>query len=239
MDNSKVRINKFLASQGLGSRRQIDTWIAEGKIKVNGEIASSGQKVDEKDKIEIQGKKIAFQEEKKVYYLLYKEEEVLSAVKDERGRKTVVDCIDSPYRIFPIGRLDYRTSGLIVLSNDGDLFNRMIHPRAELFKTYEVKAKGTLSKQQLQQLSDGIDLEEGRTLAALLGKVKWERGATYFEISIREGKNRQVRRMVEAVGSRVLSLRRTKIGKLTLDGLSIGEYRELSKEEIEYLYSLS
>lgn len=238
MEETKMRINKFLASQGIASRRQIDQWIEEGKILVNGVLASSGQKVDASDSIEVNGSKIKMQEEKKVYYLLHKKEEVLSAVRDDRGRKTVVDCIDTPYRIFPIGRLDYRTSGLILLTNDGELFNRVMHPRAEIFKTYEVRAKGSLSKEQLQQLAEGVNLEEGKTLPALVAKVKFEKGQSFFEISIREGKNRQVRRMVEAVGSRVLSLRRTKIGKLSLEKVALGEYRELTKEEIEYLYSL-
>ena len=238
MEETKMRINKFLASQGIASRRQIDTWIEEGKIFLNGVLASSGQKVDEKDEIKIQGKKITAHQEKKVYYLLHKAEEILSAVSDDRGRKTVVDCISTPYRIFPIGRLDYRTSGLILLTNDGELFNRIMHPRAEIFKTYEVRAKGSLSKEQLQHLSLGVNLEEGKTLPALLAKVRFEKGETFFEISIREGKNRQVRRMVEAIGSRVLSLRRTKIGNISLGELALGKYRELTKEEIEYLYSL-
>lgn len=238
MEATKIRINKFLAKQGIASRRQIDTWIEEGKIFVNGILATSGQKVSEKDEIEMNGKKIIAQQEKKVYYLLHKEEEVLSAVCDDRGRRTVVDCILTSYRIFPVGRLDYRTSGLLLLTNDGELFNRIMHPRAEIFKTYEVRAKGSLSKEQLQQLSEGVELEEGKTLPALLAKVRFEKGQTLFELSIREGRNRQVRRMVEVVGSRLLSLRRTKIGKLSLEDVAIGQYRELTKEEIEYLYSL-
>src|SRR3712207_4366726 len=116
MEENKIRINKFLASKGLASRRQVDLWIEEGKILVNGKIATSGQKVSEEDKIVVNGKVISQEPEKKVYYLLYKEEEVLSAVKDDRGRKTVVDCIPTKYRIFPVGRLDYRTSGLILLT---------------------------------------------------------------------------------------------------------------------------
>lgn len=238
MEETKVRINKFLASQGLASRRQIDAWVEEGRIVVNGLPATSGQKVDEEDCIEIDGKRVSEKKEKKVYYLLHKEEEVLSAVKDDRGRKTVVDCVPNLYRVFPVGRLDYRTSGLILLTNDGELFNRLMHPRAEIFKTYEVLAKGNLSKEMLQKLSAGIELEEGKTLPALVAKVRFEKGNTFFEISIREGKNRQVRRMVERIESRVLSLRRVKIGKLTLEKLPLGKYRELSKEEIEYLYSL-
>lgn len=239
MEENKTRINKFLASKGVASRRQVDLWIEEGRISVNGSLATSGQKVSEEDDIVVNGKSISQKKQKKVYYLLYKEEEVLSAVKDDRGRRTVVDCVPSPYRIFPVGRLDYRTSGLILLTNDGDLFNRMMHPRAEIFKSYEVLAKGHLTKEQLKTLEEGVELEEGKTLAALIAKVKYEKGNTFFEISIREGRNRQIRRMLEAVGSRVYRLRRTKIGKLSLDGLSLGEYRALEEKEIEYLYSLS
>lgn len=238
METTKMRINKFLAGQGIASRRQIDTWIEEKRIFVNGVLATSGQKVDEKDDIEINGKKILFQQGKKVYYLLHKEEEVLSAVRDDRGRRTVADCVPATHRVFPVGRLDYRTSGLLLLTNDGELFNRIMHPRAEIFKTYEVRAKGSLSKEQLRELSEGVELEEGKTLPAVLAKVRFEKGQTLFEISIREGKNRQVRRMIDAVGSHLFSLRRTKIGRLSLEGLSLGKYRELTKEEIEYLYSL-
>lgn len=238
MSDNKIRINKFLAAKGLASRRQIDAWIAEGKISVNGVLASSGQKVDEGDEIRIQGKELSKREEKKVYYLFYKPEEVLSAVKDERGRKTVVDCISTKYRIFPIGRLDYRTSGLLLLTNDGELFNRMMHPRAELFKSYEVVAKGNLTKETKKNLEEGVELEDGRTLPALIAKWKYIGGNTFFEISIREGRNRQIRRMVESQGSRVLSLKRTRIGKLSLEGLELGKYRELSEEEVKYIYSL-
>src|SRR3712207_1652511 len=147
MEENKIRINKFLASKGLASRRQVDLWIEEGKILVNGSLATSGQKVSEEDEIIVNGKSFSGKKETKVYYLLYKEEEVLSAVKDDRGRRTVIDCIPTPYRIFPVGRLDYRTSGLILLTNDGELFNRIMHPRAEIFKSYEVLAKGHLTKQ--------------------------------------------------------------------------------------------
>lgn len=238
MEENKIRINKFLASKGVASRRQIDLWIEEGKILVNGILATSGQKVSAEDKILVNGKMISEKEEKKVYYILYKEEEVLSAVKDERGRKTVVDCIPTKARIFPVGRLDYRTSGLILLTNDGELFNRVMHPRTEIFKTYEVLAKGHLTREQLKTLEEGVELEEGKTLEALVAKVKYEKGNTFFEISIREGRNRQIRRMVEAIGSRVYKLRRTKIGRLSLEGLKLGQYRRLQEEEIEYLYSL-
>ena len=132
----EIRINKYLASLGVGSRRDIDRLIEEGKIKVNGVVISAGVKVTDEDTIEVKGKKISEELEKKVYYMLNKPLEVLSSSKDDRGRKTVVDLIKCKERIFPIGRLDYNTTGLIILTNDGELFNRVIHPRSEVYKEY-------------------------------------------------------------------------------------------------------
>ena len=234
-----MRINKFLSSFGIASRRAIDKYIEEGRIKVNGVIASTGIDVTEEDEIYIDNKKIETNRiEKKVYFMLNKPLEVLSASSDDRGRKTVVDLIKTDKRIFPIGRLDYMTSGLILLTNDGELFNRLVHPKSEIFKKYYIKVFGEVKKEEIEELKKGVLLEDGKTLPAKISGIKYDKNKTSMYISIREGRNRQIRRMIEKFGYKVLMLRREKIGELSLGDLKEGKYRELTREEIEYLYSV-
>ena len=234
-----MRINKFLSSLGISSRRAIDKYIEEGRIKVNGVIASTGIDVTEEDEIYIDNKKIETNRiEEKVYFMLNKPLEVLSASSDDRGRKTVVDLIKTDKRIFPIGRLDYMTSGLILLTNDGELFNRLVHPKSEIYKKYYIKVFGEVKKEEIEELKKGVLLEDGKTLPAKVSGIKYDKNKTSMYISIREGRNRQIRRMIEKFGYKVLMLRREKIGELSLGDLKEGKYRELTKEEIEYLYSV-
>ena len=234
-----MRINKFLSTLGIASRRSIDKYIEDGLIEVNGEKATPGMDVSEKDEIFIKGEKIKTKiETEKVYFMLHKPLEVLSSVSDDRGRKTVVDFIKTDKRIFPIGRLDYMTTGLIILTNDGDLFNRLVHPKSEIYKKYYVKIWGEMKKSEIEELKKGVLLDDGKTLPAKISGIKYDKNKTTMYISIREGRNRQVRRMVEKFGYRVLMLRREKIGELSLNDLPEGKYRELTIEEIEYLYSV-
>ena len=234
-----MRINKFLSSLGIASRRAIDKYIEEGRIKVNGVIASTGIDVTEDDEIYIDNKKIETKRiEEKVYFMLNKPLEVLSASSDDRGRKTVVDLIKTDKRIFPIGRLDYMTSGLILLTNDGELFNRLVHPKSEIYKKYYIKVFGEVKKEEIEELRKGVLLEDGKTLPAKVSGIKYDKNKTSMYISIREGRNRQIRRMIEKFGYKVLMLRREKIGELSLGDLKEGKYRELTREEIEYLYSV-
>ena len=234
-----MRINKFLSSLGIASRRAIDKYIEEGRIKVNGVIASTGIDVTEEDEIYIDNKKIETNRiEEKVYFMLNKPLEVLSASSDDRGRKTVVDLIKTDKRIFPIGRLDYMTSGLILLTNDGELFNRLVHPKSEIYKKYYIKVFGEVKKEEIEELKKGVLLEDGKTLPAKVSGIKYDKNKTSMYISIREGRNRQIRRMIEKFGYKVLILRREKIGELSLGDLKEGKYRELTGEEIEYLYSV-
>ncbi|MGL5231891.1 MAG: pseudouridine synthase [Fusobacteriaceae bacterium] len=235
-----MRINKFLALKGIASRREIDRLIESNEIKVNGELATSGMKISEDDKIEISGKKIKFQEaqEKKVYFLLNKPEKVLSASKDDRGRKTVIDLIKCEQRIFPIGRLDYDTEGAIILTNDGELFNKIIHPRTEVYKEYEALVRGYIDDKKLSKLQEGVSLEDGVTLPAKASILSRDTLKSAVIIAIREGRNRQIRRMFDAIGNRVEKLKRLKIGEIGLKGLKVGMYRELTEEEVKYLYSL-
>ena len=234
-----MRINKFLSSLGIASRRAIDKYIEEGRIKVNGVIASTGVDVTEEDEIYIDNKKIETNRiEEKVYFMLNKPLEVLSASSDDRGRKTVVYLIKTYKRIFPIGRLDYMTSGLILLKNDGELFNRLVHPKSEIYKKYYIKVFGEVKKEEIEELKKGVLLEDGKTLPAKVSGIKYDKNKTSMYISIREGRNRQIRRMIEKFGYKVLMLRREKIGELSLGDLKEGKYRELTREEIEYLYSV-
>lgn len=234
----KIRINKFLAEFGIGSRRAIDKMIEEKRIKVNGVLAESGIKVDKSDKISVNGKLLEFEKKKKVYFMLNKPKRVLSTAKDERGRKTVVDLIDTKERIFPIGRLDYDTEGLLLLTNDGEIFNKVIHPRTEVYKTYLVEARGNINMTTLNKLKRGIMLDDKMTLPAKAKILLADERHTELHFAIKEGRNRQVRRMFESVGHPVINLKRIMLGELNLEGLEVGEYRPLTKKEINYLYSL-
>lgn len=233
----KIRINKFLASIGIDSRRAIDRMIEDKKIIVNGKLAESGLKVDENDNILISGKQIdTKKKEKKVYFMLNKPQRILSSAKDDRRRKTVVDLIDTKERIFPIGRLDYDTEGLILLTNDGDIFNKIIHPRTEIYKTYIVEIRGKLNFKSLNRLKNGVMLDKKITLPAKGKIIESTNEKTSIQFSIKEGRNRQIRRMFELVGHKVTYLKRISLGDLMLDEkLGIGEYRPLNKKEIKYL----
>lgn len=233
-----MRINKYLSTLGVASRRTIDKYIEDGKIFVNGEKATQGMDVSEKDVIEVSGKKVENSFEEKVYFMLNKPLEVLSASSDDRGRKTVVDLVRTDKRIFPIGRLDYMTTGLILLTNDGELFNRLVHPKSEIYKKYYVKIFGEMKKEEIEELKKGVVLDDGKTLPAKVSQIKYDKNKTSMYISIREGRNRQIRRMIEKFGYKVILLRREKIGELSLGDLAEGKYRELTREEIEYLYSV-
>ena len=234
----KIRINKYLANKGVASRREIDRLIEEKLIKVNGNLATSGEKVSDEDEIEIRGVKLEKKTEKKVYFLLNKPLQVISASSDDRGRTTVVDLIDTDERIYPVGRLDYETEGAIILTNDGELFNKIIHPRTEVYKEYFATVKGFLEDSELKSLESGVELEDGITLPALVTLLNRDKNQSKVLISIREGRNRRVRRMFDAVNHRVLKLKREKIGDIGIGNLKAGEYRKLNEREIAYLYSL-
>ena len=176
--------------------------------------------------------------ENKVYFLLNKPKGVLSASKDDRGRKTVVDLIDTKERLYPIGRLDSDTEGAIILTNDGDIFNKVIHPKGEIYKEYFAIVKGEIRDKDLSRLARGINLEDGITLPAKTKILKRAQGRSEVIIAIREGKNRQVRRMFDAVKHPVVYLRREAIGKINLGDLELGKYRKLTSQEINYLKSL-
>ncbi|MED0658554.1 pseudouridine synthase [Bacillus smithii] len=235
------RLQKVIAQAGFASRRKAEQLIVEGKVKVNGEVVTElGTKVSDSDKIEVEG--IPVEREEKVYFLLYKPRGVISSVRDDKGRKTVIDFFPHvDKRIYPIGRLDYDTSGLLLLTNDGEFANLLMHPRYKIEKTYIAKLKGIPPRPALKQLEKGVELEDGMTAPA---KVKFlsgdrKKNTAIVEITIHEGRNRQVRRMFEKIGYPVLKLRRERFAFLTLQGLNAGEFRELSPHEVKQLRELA
>lgn len=230
----KIRINKYLSSIGVDARRKIDELIKDEKVKINGKIAKLGDRVNPKeDKIEVIGKEIKEKKIELVCYMLNKPGKVLSAAKDDRGRKVVVDLIDDKQKLFPIGRLDYETEGLILITNNGEIFNKVIHPREKVYKTYIARVKGKIKNKDINSLINGVYLEDGKTLPAKAEILSINKNVSEVKISIREGKNRQVRRMFDEIGHKVLHLKRIAIGELKIKNLKIGEYRKLNKKEIE------
>ena len=232
------RLQKFMASCGIASRRKCEELILSGKVKVNGVVVTElGVKVNgNKDKIEYNGK-IIKPEEKKVYILLNKPEGYITSVKDEKNRKTVLDIVKVEERIYPIGRLDYDSSGLLLLTNDGDIYNKIIHPRVEITKKYIAVVQGEFKKQELEKFKKGVDIGGYITAKAEIKVLKYEDDTT-VEIGIHEGKNRQIRKMCAALNHNVLALKRISIGKIKLGNLKRGEYRNLTREELNYINSL-
>ena len=231
-----MRINKFLAEKGVASRRRADEMIAAGRVKVNGEIAVLGTDVNEKDEVFVDDKQISNAETVYEYYLLNKPKGVVCTVSDDRGRKTVMDLLpEGVGRVFPVGRLDYDTEGLLILTNDGDLAFRLTHPSNEIPKTYMAKIEGTLTEKDLNPIRSGVELDGVLTKKCKAHIVETNKAYTKVHITITEGKNRQVRRMFEAIGRTVSLLRRVNIGKIKLTGLDRGKIRKLTEEEVLYL----
>lgn len=221
------RLQKVLASTGWGSRRVCEELIAEGRVTVNGEVAALGRRVDaEHDLIEVDGAPVGVRPGL-VYYLLNKPAGVVTTAKDTHGRKTVVDLVPSEPRVFPVGRLDADTEGLLLLTNDGDITHRITHPSHGVEKEYLVHVKGRLTAGQLRQLRDGVELDDGVTSPAQASQP----APGIIRLTIHEGRNRQVRRMCDAIGHPVLRLVRTRVGPITDRSLRPGDWRELSTAE--------
>jgi len=232
------RLQKVMAHAGVASRRKCEEIISQGRVKVNGEVVTElGTKVSPDDLIEVDGQ-VIFQE-KKVYLLLNKPVGYITTVDDPRGRKTVLDLIKGvPQRIYPVGRLDYDTSGLLILTNDGDLTYALTHPSHMIDKTYRVEVQGHPSPKELARLEKGVLLDDGITAPARIENLQKRRDTTVFEITIYEGRNRQVRRMCEFIGYPVENLKRIKFAFIELNGLAEGKFRFLNKEEVNKLREL-
>lgn len=234
-----MRINKYIAQSGLASRRKADELIVNGNVKINGAVMKEpGYDVKEGDRVVVNGREIQTAE-KKEYILLHKPLGVVTTVKDDKERMTVVDLIqDIDARLFPVGRLDYNTSGALIMTNDGELAYRLTHPKHEIYKTYRALVSGVLSEEKAARLRRGVDIGGFVTSRAKVKIIKGTAHSTVVEIAIHEGKNRQVRKMFAAVGNPVQELSRIAIGEIHLGHLRPGHYRKLTAEEIRYLKEL-
>ena len=230
-----MRINQYIAAAGITSRRKADEMIGEGRVRVNGQVLENpGYHVQDGDVIEVDGNKIT-PAQKKVYYLLNKPTGYVTSTADKEGRPVVTELVPDSTRVFPVGRLDYNTSGLLILTNDGELSNKLMHPSGEFPKKYLVRAAGIVTLAEAKMLEKGVDIGGFVTSPAEVHLIKHDRNSTLAEITIHEGKNRQVRRMFKAVGHPVLELCRTGLGNLTIGKLAIGQCRKLSPAEIDSL----
>lgn len=233
------RLQKFISSCGIASRRKAEELIIKGKVKVNGKVVRElGIKVSGADKVEVNGEEL--KSEVKEYYLLYKPRGVISSAKDDRGRETVTDLIKTNARIYPIGRLDYDTTGIILLTNDGELSNLLTHPSHNVEKEYVAKVKGFFIKEDASKLSEGIVLNGIKTKKAFFKLKKYDKKSdvSYVRVIITEGRNHQVKDMFKSLGYDTLKLKRERYAFLDLKGLNVGEYRKLSVKEVKQLYSL-
>ncbi len=231
------RLQKFMAEAGVASRRACEELIRQGRVTVNGETASLGRSVEpEQDRVELDGKPVQ-KEQRRTVILLYKPRGVVSTSSDPEGRRTVQDYFrEIPERLYNVGRLDLNSEGLLLMTNDGALANRLTHPRYGVEKTYYAVCDGRLTASEAARLTNGVELEDGMTAPARVDAVRTtQRGDTSFLITIHEGRNRQIRRMLEAVGHRTLRLKRERFGPLSLGTLAPGEWRKLSDEEIKKL----
>ncbi|WP_075982180.1 pseudouridine synthase [Bacillus massilinigeriensis] len=235
------RLQKVIAHAGFASRRKAEEMILDGQVKVNGKtVRELGIKVSPTDKVEVNG--IPVESEEPVYFLFYKPRGVISSVNDEKGRKVITDFFgEIKQRVYPVGRLDYDTSGLIIVTNDGEFANLLMHPRNEIEKTYVAKIKGIPTREEIRKLEKGIMLEDGKTAPARakLTSLDKKKETSIIELTIHEGRNRQVRRMFEALGYKVMKLKRERYGYLTLHNLRPGDVRELTPHEVKQLRALA
>ena len=233
------RLQKVIAQAGLASRRKAEELILQGKVKVNGQIVTElGTKVSEKDTIEVNDQVI--EKEVKEYYLLNKPRGVVTTTSDDKNRKTVVDLIPTSSRIYPVGRLDYDTTGVLLLTNDGEFANILMHPSSSIDKTYMAKLEGIIKVEQINKLKEGIKLDDTLVKAkrVKLKKVDPKTNTCMVQITIQEGKNHQVKRMFESVGYQVIKLKREQEAFFDVKTLKSGEYRKLTPKEVARVYSL-
>lgn len=231
----EVRLQKFLANQGVCSRRKAEEYILQGLIKVNGvTITELGVKINpDKDEVVFRGDKVG-KSDKKVYILLNKPIGYVTTTKDQFGRDTVLDLVKVKEKVLPVGRLDMYTSGALILTNDGEFIYKVTHPKFEIEKTYNVTLKGVITKEEIEKLENGVEIEDytsGKAKVRIL-KIDKEKDISRIEITIHEGKNREVRKMCAAIGRKVLALHRSKIEGIDVKDLKLGEWRYLRKEEV-------
>jgi len=230
------RLQKYIARCGISSRRKAEELIIDGNVKVNGIVVTElGTKVDtDKDMVAVDNNIIS-ENNKIIYIKLYKPEGYVTTSKDQFGRKTVLDLIEIKERIYPIGRLDYNTSGLLLLTNDGDLANKLMHPKYHIYKTYLADVDGRISDEAINKLISGVNIEDYKTAPAKVRLISSSGNTSTVQISIFEGKNRQVRKMLDSVGYNVRMLKRISLGEIGLDNLKPGSWTYLKEEEIKFL----
>ncbi len=232
------RLQKYLAKCGIASRRKCEEYILLGKVEVNGKIVTElGTKVSSKDVVKFNGKRVKYEDEK-VYILLNKPIGYVTTAHEQFGRDKVLDLVKINKRIVPVGRLDMYTSGALILTNDGELVNKLTHPKNEVDKTYNATVRGKITDDKIELLKNGVEIDDGyitKPAKVKILKIDEEKNLSRIQITIHEGKNRQVRKMCEAVGYKVIALHRSKIGNIDVKDLKIGEWRYLSDSEIEKL----
>ncbi len=240
MRDSKIRLQKHLSQCGVASRRKAEELIESGKVRVNGKVATLGDKVDPKrDKVTVRGKNVVAVNEK-VYIMLHKPRGFVTTMNDELGRKTVADLVkDVGVKVFPVGRLDRDSEGLLIMTNDGELANTLTHPSSHINKTYRVTVKGQVSEEQINELCSGIELDGRKTLPCDVFVIERKTDRTVLCFIITEGRNRQIRRMCEAVRLDVLRLKRTEIAGVKLGMLPQGSWRNLNEKELQRLSNIS
>ena len=232
-----MRLQKYLADAQVASRRKAEEMILEGRVSVNGEVITQlGTKVEDGDRVEVDGKEV-HPADKLVYIMLHKPEGYVTTAKEQFGRPAVLDLVDCGYRVYPVGRLDYDTSGLLLLTNDGELTYRLTHPKHNVNKTYIAMVEGVPTAEEMKKFSSGLVIDDYKTAPAKISIIKKGK-YTALKIIIHEGKNRQVRKMCAAIGHEVKYLKRVSTGKLYLGTLEKGKYRYLTEDEVEYLKSL-
>ena len=231
-----MRLNKYIAQAGVASRRKADELVANGNVKINGQtVREMGVDVGEEDRVEVNGRPIKAAK-KFVTIMLNKPKGFITSMADEKGRPMVTDLLsDIEERLFPVGRLDFNTSGLLLMTNDGDLAQRLMHPQHKVYKTYRARVSGYLSNEKVAKLAKGIDIGGFVTSPARVSVIKQGERSAIVEIQIYEGRNRQVRKMFAAVGNKVMELERIAIGDVRLAHLKEGHYRKLTPKEVEYL----
>ena len=233
------RLQKFLAQNGIASRRKCEEYILQGKVKVNGNVVTQlGTQIDpEKDEVRFLNELVKNTNTKHIYILLNKPIGYVTTVQDQFNRETVMDLIDIKERLVPVGRLDMYTSGALILTNDGDFVYKITHPKHEITKTYNVTLKGKITKDEIEILKTGVVIDDYKTKPAKVRilKIDEQKDISRVEIIIHEGKNRQVRKMCEAIGKKVLALHRSKIGDIGVQNLKIGKWRYLTESEVKKL----
>ena len=233
-----VRLQKFIADAGLSSRRAAEEEIRKGSVTVNGHVADIGQKIDpKKDIVTFKGKRVVYEKKEYIYVMLNKPRGYLCATVDDRGRKCVTELVDEiSERIYPVGRLDMISEGILLLTNDGELKNRLTHPSHTIEKIYRVKVAGTVSDEQLETLCSPLVIDDYKIRPCVVTRGEADESGTVLKFVLTEGRNRQIRKMCEIAGLTVKRLSRVSIGKLKLDGLPVGKWRYLDEDEVEYLY---